>query len=118
MSRADATGPSLKHFILRAQVLRQYRVFLRLLHAAGLSRRADLRSQLRAEFRQAVALDPAATRAQLAEGERQLTQLRKHLGLARPDAETAASSAGADFHKDNVNDESRGRIGDGWPWMR
>lgn len=128
-----------KHFVLRTQTLQLYASFLRTLQSAGLSKRPDLRAELRSGFRQhsSVRLDDFARRkALLSEGQQQLAAVRKQLGIAvvLPSGEGDAAGAGDVIAKDPVvqlpqddpaslaaaaarpADDERYRMGSGWPW--
>lgn len=115
---------SLKDFMLRAQILHQYRSFHRTLRDADMWKREDLKKELREGFRQhsAVPVSDVATRkALLADGSRQLELLRRQLGFSKvlADGSPAASVLDpviADKEKENKDDE-RYRMGEGWPWQ-
>ena len=94
-------GPTLRDFVIQAQVRQQYREFLRLARRMDGQARHELVRDIRAAFRVAGA-ETVGTR--LAEGTRQLHLLKQYCGHSR------------DISDQNQPEERV--VGEGWPWAR
>lgn len=119
---AVANIPSFRDFVHRSRVLTQYRSFLRELRGLDATQAREMRAHIRDSFRRAGAPGTAMTggekKAALAEGERQLLQLRSYAAGIRKHVENAAAMApGTDtWVGTGPEDDRRGRVGQGWPW--
>lgn len=101
----------LQVFVRRAQVLRLYRNMLRMTRPEGEQKeqRLQLREHIRDRFRTYQHVqDPKLIATLIADGQRQMEQLRAVVDAAAGDGDSWI----------NTKDEKdpRGRVGEGWPW--
>lgn len=116
LSPDSADIPSLKEFVHRQAVIRQYRGFLRAVNCIpDPAFQSSSKREVRESFgRHKDETDALSVQMALKEGERQLEQVRSMVGYVSPDD-------AAKTHDDswlNINDEEdpRGRVGVMWPW--
>lgn len=108
--------PSLKEFLHRTTVLRQYRAFLRAVAVIpDTPWRIQSQTEVRTTFRRnATETDRMALKMTVADGERRLQQVRSMVGYKNPQTDSDEDSWL------NIKDEEdpRGRVGVQWPWSR
>eukprot|EP00978_Attheya_sp_CCMP212_P016192 scaffold42226_cov45-Attheya_sp.AAC.5 len=108
--------PSLKEFLHRTTVLRQYRAFLRAVAVIpDTPWRIQAQTEVRTTFRRnASETDRMALKMTVADGARRLQQVRSMVGYKNPQTESDEDSWL------NIKDEEdpRGRVGVQWPWSR
>lgn len=105
----------LRDFLRRAQVVGQYRNFMRELQGLDPQLQTELRKQIRDGFaRHKSETDKSKIKAALTDGTGQLAQLRKYAGSAKKKA--AGQSTDSTWVGTGEPDDIRGRIGNGWPW--
>lgn len=101
---------SLKSFIVRANVLSQYRAMLRVLGGYAPGEKMRLQQQVRHGFEQHRAeTDSAAIGYLLSKGEEQLKFLR---------GGNKSMTATDSWVGQGTEDDKRGRVGEGWPWKK
>lgn len=112
MHRKIAEALSLHEFIHRQRVFKLYRSFFRELRGIlETNLKNDIRSQIKGEFRASLSVKDIAQRRNLiAAAEKQLNRL-KAIGSDSTPSWLSVSS------KDEFG-ETRGRVGEGWPWQR
>mmetsp|Transcript_2412 Transcript_2412/g.7135 ORF Transcript_2412/g.7135 Transcript_2412/m.7135 type:complete len:122 (-) Transcript_2412:16-381(-) len=111
----DTVAP-LASFVRKAQVLQQYRTFLktiRRIQSPDVAR--ELRVQVRSEFKQHVDVEGAAEiRELLQRGSSQLKEVEKIVAYTTP-----ASDGSTWVGQRGMSDtDELGRIGQGWPWQQ
>ncbi|CAI5741304.1 unnamed protein product [Peronospora destructor] len=104
---------SLKYFLNRMAVLKQYRDFLRITKPLAADVRLDVRRQIRAGFN-----------AYRHEEDRASATGRRTSGLSPTPGAVAASTDTKDTWMDTLSkikddqEDVKGRLGTGWPWKR
>lgn len=102
MPKLPGRVPSLKDFLQRETVLRQYRAFLRATIGLQEPQRTETRRHVRAEYRRhASETDPAQIRTLVVVGQRQLEQLASLVAVAAREPVQQPAEQSAD---------------EGWPW--
>jgi len=126
---ASALGavPSLKDFVHRQSVLRQYRGFLRALRCIPdeVYRASSVEEVQRSYRANRDEIDPAGVKMAVSDGKRRLDQLRGVVGYVdSAEASGRGWEAGREGSDDdgswiNIKDEDdpRGRVGVEWPWQ-
>lgn len=108
---------SLRDFLHKSQVLKQYRAFLRELQGLDPTTVAELHKQIKDAYREnANERNRANMKALLAEGERQLVFVRSYIGTARKVDPATIGKTDPTWVGTGDDDDIRGRIGEGWPW--
>ena len=112
----SAEVPSLKEFVHRQTVIRQYRGFLR---AVNCIRDPTFQSSSKKEVQTSFGrykneTDALTIQMALREGERQLEQVRSMVGYVG--ADNAAKTDGDSWLNINDDEDPRGRVGVVWPW--
>ncbi len=112
MSRIKDTLP-LKEFMRRAQVLNLYRAMNRAARrVSDANLRQSLCTEIRNSFRQNQQLrDSMSLKSTLIDANRQLKQLRTM-------GEQSVANGPGTWLGESTEDDVRGRVGTGWPWMR
>lgn len=108
---------TLRDFLHKSQVLKQYRAFLRELRGLDPSVAVELQSQIRESYRKHTEeKNRANMKSLLAEGERQLVFLKSFIGTARKVDPASITQMEPTWVGTGQGDDIRGRIGEGWPW--
>ena len=109
--------PSLKDFVHKQTVIRQYRDFLR---AVGTISDDHWRRQCQEEVRKTFRLemndkDPLRVTMAVKEGERKLKDVRSMVGFQVKEEQSSDADSWLNI-KDDI--DPRGRVGTDWPWER
>jgi hypothetical protein len=109
------TVPSLKEFVHKTQVLKQYRSFLRAIRLMDNEEdRQDAYQEVKRAFKtHSVLQDTMGKQMAVTEGERQLQQVQSLTGASVSVAHKKDSWL--DTHHE---EDQRGRVGTDWPWQR
>ena len=105
---------SLKDFMRRSQILKQYRQFLKLAKNLDQSSKSQVIAQIRGEYRAQQGLKDATTIKQMmAHGSHQFKILDSMVSTV------GATASGVPDFAINVDEDDpdvKGRVGTGWPW--
>lgn len=112
----SAEVPSLKEFVHRQTVIRQYRGFLRAVNCIpDPTFQSSSKKEVQTSFgRYKNETDALTIQMALREGERQLEQVRSMVGYVG--AENAAKTDDDSWLNIDDEDDPRGRVGVVWPW--
>ena len=112
----SAEVPSLKEFVHRQTVIRQYRGFLRAVNCIpDPSFQTSSKKEVQTSFgRYKNETDALTIQMALREGERQLEQVRSMVGYVG--ADNAAKMDGDSWLNIDDDEDPRGRVGVVWPW--
>ena len=110
--------PSLKEFVHRQTVIRQYRGFLRAVNCIpDPTFQTSSKKEVQSSFeRYKNETDALTIQMALREGERQLEQVRSMVGYVG--ADNAAKTDGDSWLNIDDEEDPRGRVGVAWPWER
>ena len=112
----SAEVPSLKEFVHRQTVIRQYRGFLRAVNCIpDPTFQTSSKKEVQSSFeRYKNETDALTIQMALREGERQLEQVRSMVGYVG--ADNAAKTDGDSWLNIDDDEDPRGRVGVVWPW--
>lgn len=109
------TVPSLKEFLHKTKVLKQYRSFLRTIRLIdGVEDRQTAYHQVKREFRMhSLLVDPMARQMAITQGDRKLKQVQSLVGYSFTREEEEDS-----WLNTKDSEDPRGRVGTEWPWQQ